>query len=738
MAVKIPITTSFDKKGVEQAQREMAKLSGAVGDTQKQMSANIKKLGMAAGVAVIGAAIAGTVAFVDFERSMNEVFTLLPGATQQFTDAMTKDVKKFSTEFGVLPDKVVPALYQALSAGVPANNVFEFLEVAQKAAKGGVTDLTTAVDGITSVMNAYGAESVNATQASDLMFTAVRLGKTTFEEMSKALFQVNPVAAALGVKFSDVTAGLAAMTSQGIPTSVATTQLRQLFVELSKAGGETADTFEKIAGKSFKQFVAEGGNTQSALRLLEEHAGKTNVGINDLFGSVEAGGAALALTGKGTEVFTSNLEEMSFSAGATDVAFDQMNKGLGPIIDKFKAFAAVMLLEIGGKVAPVLEKLAKHFEENQGQAKILAIVVGGALVAAMGLYVASAIAGAAATVVAAAPIIAVVAAIAVVIAAMIWMWINWDKIWTKIRKHPALVAVAVIFLPMIASIVAFVGIAKWLWENWDWIWEDIQGFVSAAWDFIKPIWDAIWSFVETQLIPVFKGFWGAVAAVFKGIAVVIGWAWNSVIKPIWDAIYGFIFEILIPGFGILWLIIQGVWNGITAAIYVAWSVISFVFGLIKGGVEALWGAFQSARDIIGGVFSNIADGIAAPFRTAFNFISDAWNNTIGSLRWKVPWWVPVIGNNTIEAPRLPHFADGGMFTASGAGGAGLALLHDGEMVLNRKQQRGLFAGDGVGGGAVYNINVNVSATADKAAVGAAIIDAIAAAERRQGTGWRAA
>ena len=362
MAVSIPITTTFDRKGVEQAQAEMAKLSGAVGNTQSKIAQHAKLIAVSVGTAAIGIGIASTMAFVDFEKSMNEVFTLIPGTSQKAMDGMTNDVKKFSKEFGVLPDAVVPALYQSLSAGIPQGNVFQFLETAQKAAKGGVTDLTTAVNGISSVMNAYGADTLSATQASDLMFTAVRMGKTTFGEMSASLFQVTPTAAALGVKFGDVTAALASMTAQGVPTSVATTQLRQLFVELSKEGTKTSDTFEKIAGKSFKKFVAEGGNTQQALQLLEKYAGKTNVGVNDLFGSVEAGSAALSLTGKGTDTFSKNLDEMGKSAGATDGAFEQMNKGLGPLIDKVKAWGSVLLIDIGQKIAPIIIEIAGSFK----------------------------------------------------------------------------------------------------------------------------------------------------------------------------------------------------------------------------------------------------------------------------------------------------------------------------------------------------------------------------------------
>ena len=41
------------------------------------------------------------------------------------------------------------------------------------------------------------------------MFTAVRLGKTDFEQLSGSMFQVAPIAASLGIDFQDVTAALA-------------------------------------------------------------------------------------------------------------------------------------------------------------------------------------------------------------------------------------------------------------------------------------------------------------------------------------------------------------------------------------------------------------------------------------------------------------------------------------------------------------------------------------------------
>lgn len=316
-----------------------------------------------AGQAIIGAAQDGMKAFADFDKGMNEVFTLMPGITGMAMAQMRGQALGLAKEMGILPEDVVPALYQALSAGVPPDNVFDFLAKSNKAALGGVTELETAVDGISSVVNAYGAETIGAGKASDLMFTAVRLGKTNFEELSNSLFNVIPTAASLGVEFGDITAAMATMTAQGVPTSVATTQMRQMFVELSKEGNKTAEVFEETAGVSFRQFIAEGGNVADALEILQIHAEDNDMSISDLFGSVEAGNAALSLSGKNLEGYRDNLVEMANSTGATDKAFEQMDQGVSRSADRMKASFQAFLIGTVDEFSPWIEQLAGLAEE---------------------------------------------------------------------------------------------------------------------------------------------------------------------------------------------------------------------------------------------------------------------------------------------------------------------------------------------------------------------------------------
>jgi hypothetical protein len=107
----------------------------------------------------------------------------------------------------------------------------------------------------------------------------------------------------------------------------------------------------------------------------------------------------------------------------------------------------------------------------------------------------------------------------------------------------------------------------------------------------------------------------------------------------------------------------------------------FVHGwqVVKLGLDWLWDNIKRTVGNLKSIFLTIVDFIVNPFRAAFNMVSTIWNNTIGRLSWTVPSWVPFVGGNTVSAPKLPHYHQGGM--VSGALGAEtLAVLQAGERV----------------------------------------------------------
>ena len=296
---------------------------------------------------------------------MRKILSLLPNLSKDSLNVLRDDLLDFAKEAGKAPEEVVTAAYDALSAGVPEDNLFEFLEQASKGAVAGVTDMSVAVDGLTSVVNAYGQETLSFQNASDVIFSTIKIGKASYEELAGTLYNAIPTASAIGVKFEDIGAAIALMTSMGTPTAQATTQIRQALVELNKEGSTADNTFKEISGKSFKEFIQEGGNLQEALQMMEESARANGKEVTSMFSSVEAGNAVLSLSGKNAKAFKETLEEMNKSAGATNEAFKAIDDGPARQFERIKAETEALVIELGNNLLPVAEEsLLPFFKDS--------------------------------------------------------------------------------------------------------------------------------------------------------------------------------------------------------------------------------------------------------------------------------------------------------------------------------------------------------------------------------------
>lgn len=153
-----------------------------------------------------------------------------------------------------------------------------------------------------------------------------------------------------------------------------------------------------------------------------------------------------------------------------------------------------------------------------------------------------------------------------------------------------------------------------------------------------------------------------------GLVTAAQWAWNSSLlaSPVTWIVLGIAAVVA----GIVLLVKH--WDTVKKVGAAAWNWI------LDAGKKT-WAWMQKIPGWIGGAFSGIARTISAPFRAAFNFISDAWNHTIGSLSWSVPGWIPGIGGNTISVPNLPRFHTGGVVPGP-VGQETMAILQGGEEI----------------------------------------------------------
>jgi TP901 family phage tail tape measure protein/lambda family phage tail tape measure protein len=359
------------------AQTASEKLSKTMGLSNKSLQVFTTGLNKAVGVLKVFAL--GAIAFgaamltaFSFEKGITsarelsaavaELSTLLPLGSKQLGE-MQNAARGMADEFGTNAAFQIKAFYQAVSAGASTTaDAMQIVDTANKLAIGGITDVATGVDILTTATNAYAAQGLKAADASDALFTGMKDGKTTVGELSSGLGQVIPIAASLGVKFDDLVAGVAALTLQGLSTSSAITSLRAILAAVAKPASE-ASKIAKQLGIEFNTTALRSKGLQGFLEDVIKKTGGSADKLSVLFGSVEALNGALALSGAGGEKFNSILQDMTNKAGATDEAYRKVADSLDKRLTRALAILENKATDVGtillGAIVPVIEAVAQ-------------------------------------------------------------------------------------------------------------------------------------------------------------------------------------------------------------------------------------------------------------------------------------------------------------------------------------------------------------------------------------------
>ena len=289
----------------------------------------------------------------DFSIAIAEISTLVDSAdvsNKQLRDT----VIELSTTFGIGTTDVAKALYQAISSGaVQASEANDFLNTSLRLARAGLVSAEQAVDGLTTVLNAYNLPAEEAGRVSDILFATVRAGKTDLQQLSQFLFQAVPIAATLGVSFEEVNASLVALTASGTPTRVAFTQIRAAMQGLVRPTEDLTEIFND-AGFASGEAAIQSVGFQAALQILQRATGGSVSRLQELLGSVEAVQGVLGTTGQNADKFAQALDDVTNSAGATDEAFGKVNATIG--IASEQAFTSVQnaLTTLGEAFEPII------------------------------------------------------------------------------------------------------------------------------------------------------------------------------------------------------------------------------------------------------------------------------------------------------------------------------------------------------------------------------------------------
>ena len=334
---------------------------------------------------------AGTVAIktgMDFEDSLAKISTIAD-TSQMSISQLSSGIIKLSNSTGKTVGDLSEGLYQAISSGIQTKDTMQFMQTASKAAIGGFTDTETAVDGLTTVLNAYGMKSTEVGKIANQMMVAQNLGKTTFGEMAQEVGNAIPTFSSAQVGTKEFFSSLAVLTANGIHTQEAVTGLKSALSNIIKPSDDASKAAEalgikfdtnELKSKGWMGFMQEvrgklsqaapaymaaadkvaslnqqieaqsqsGKKNNSVLKdlkqqlkgakadmgALEKANGGTLSAFGTMFGSVEGLNSVLTLTSQqGVSLYNQSMKQMGASTDYVSDAFNKMHNTNGA---KFK------------------------------------------------------------------------------------------------------------------------------------------------------------------------------------------------------------------------------------------------------------------------------------------------------------------------------------------------------------------------------------------------------------------
>lgn len=525
------ITTGVNK-GIDEVKGKLgevgtkAKDEGKkIGEVGKQIGSTLTSIGV--GMSVVGVGITGAMGLASsksatFNKGLAEIQSLIPGTGDRIKE-LTSNVKTLSKEFGLLPNEAVKGVYDVISAYGDTAETTKILEINVKAAKAGVASLTDSIALTSAVTKTYGDTSGAAqSKVTDLAFTAVKLGQTTFPELASSIGAVTPLAKELTISQEELFAVMGAQTGVTGNASEVATQFRGALSSLMAPTSDLTKLYSSLGfenGKAMVQSLGFKGSIDAIVKASAE-SGKP---LQDYLGSIEGQTLALSLAGANGKFYDTVLSDMSNSAGATNTAFDTLTTGLGSQAfeaEKARAKTELLWIEIGEKLAPIVLDVTgklnglldwgiKFASENPLLVQTIAVlgvafvVIGTVLTVVGGLF--SAIGTIITTVTAVMTFLSpVIAAVGGFFAAL---------------SGPVLLVVGVV--------VALIAVFVLLWQNWDWVVQQI----SNGWNW----------FVAVNLagFEIAKGGFNSFMSFLGGFAKAWQDTWNGVGKffgGIWDGI----------------------------------------------------------------------------------------------------------------------------------------------------------------------------------------------------------
>ena len=337
-------------------------------------------------------------AAMNFEASMSNVSTLIDTNVESM-DKMGSDILAIASVIPAPIEELTSSLYDIRSAGVSANDAMLVLEASGRLAASGLATTSEATNMMTSAINAFKSEGLEAAEISDILFKTVKFGKTNISELTQAFGATAPIVQSAGITLADFSAATAALTTVGTPAAQAQNQIRASIIALQKPTADMEKVFRKLGVTTGEELIQKSGGLVNAYEAINKAGGDMSMNMAKAWSSTEALAAVTSLTGATNEAYTASLNDMVNGANAIDTAFDKQSETMKSQMQIAKNNIQGLGIQIGQALLPVLadllqavlplvQRFAGWMKENKalvGTVVKAALVVGGLSAAVSGV-----------------------------------------------------------------------------------------------------------------------------------------------------------------------------------------------------------------------------------------------------------------------------------------------------------------------------------------------------------------
>lgn len=204
----------------QQADRVSASLT-RVGKRTIGLGRSLQAMSLVAGASVVASAKS----FGDFESGLIDVINLVDTADVGKFSGSLEELSKDALRMGFVIGDANKGLFDTVSALGAGERSFSVFEASQRLAIAGSTELTTAVNGMTSAVGIFGDEAGTSTEIANAFFAAQVKGKLDVAGLAKNIGKVGASGKLAGFEFRPLLAAVSAITTQGLTAEVAATGL---------------------------------------------------------------------------------------------------------------------------------------------------------------------------------------------------------------------------------------------------------------------------------------------------------------------------------------------------------------------------------------------------------------------------------------------------------------------------------------------------------------------------------